>query len=185
MDPSTSAKVTQRHDKNSKIVQIVTRMVNVNSVKKREEIVEKVKCYFFDLNGKLNSHTLDYICEAFDVCRNESKTIALLKDSFNRNCKLTNIVASAALKKYDVLETRQKVLLSFHLVNDCRLCSECYTALGGVGDFFDVSSECVVEPTNAYFFCCCYICDYCFKNKLYRKLSRQFFSYHLMLRSPF
>lgn len=164
------ARMLYKKDKNYHIVAILRNMLFATNYQSQSSVMRKFTNEYYNVNNKIQSNSVALICDAFDYLMDENKIINMLKESFYRNCRLTNTVLLTVIKKYNVLNVKQHVLLRVHLVNDCQICVDCYKSLNGDDATPDIISECLVCPENAYLFSCSYICDLCFTNKLYTKI---------------
>nr|UYX49733.1 unknown [Darna trima granulovirus] len=164
--------VSTKRIKHHQIINIVRQMLQAYmACSSKQTVVNKLVQEYHNVNNKAYSETLLLIQTAFEILSDDLQTKNLLNDSFYRDCKLTNIVLSVVPVKYSVIRTQQKVLLQAYIVGDSQLCETCYKKLGGNVDCTpDINTECVIIPDIAYFFSCCYICDYCFVNKLYSRM---------------
>lgn len=145
-------------------------MTRANKFYKKTTVIQKFVHEYYNFNNKTRSDTISLILDAFNISTNDDRTTALLNDSFYRACKLTNVVLVAGFKKQQLVETTQNVRLQCYLVKDSQICEECYRVMDGGKSEPDIKSECCIEPEHSYFFCCSYICECCYTNKLYTKM---------------
>ncbi|APO13984.1 ORF100 [Plodia interpunctella granulovirus] len=156
-------RILSRKIRNEEMVKIVREMARIDGGQEKA-----VKDTHLD-HIKMGT-TVDKILAAFMYVRDCRKIGSLLDDSFYSDSIVTNIALMATAHHHSVTNWTQRVLLQIHLVADCQLCTSCYAKIVGDGNRPDIISECTVHPNHAYFFACNYICDYCFSNKLYKKL---------------
>nr|ARX72099.1 hypothetical protein EREL_110 [Erinnyis ello granulovirus] len=163
-------KVIQKRIKNKHMVNVVRHMTNAHKYVRKNTIIQKFLHEYYNCNNLTNGDTLTTILQAFEISSDENTTDAFLTDSFYRACKLTNIVLMAGCQKRRLITTKQNVRIKCYLVNDSQICEECYKSFGGSKSLPDIQSECSIDPEHSYFFCCSYICEYCYSNKLYTKM---------------
>lgn len=166
--------VALRKAKNERIVRVVQEMLRAEVRRiQPSSIVQKVKFEYLMGCGRPNGESLEFILQAYSLMRDRKRAIESLSASFYDSDPIMNIGIKALLDKIDLCTQRERVLLRFHAIGDSQLCDECYNKFIVINktakeDF--VVSECDIEPQHSYWFTCNYICDYCFKNKLYTKM---------------
>ncbi|UYE99028.1 MAG: hypothetical protein [Betabaculovirus sp.] len=163
-------RIIEKRIKNNHIVSVVRQMIKANKFYKKTAVIQKFVHEYYNFNNKTKSDTITTILNAFEISCNEHGTKSLLDNSFYRACKITNIVLMAGFKKQQLVDTKQNVRLQCYLVKDSQICEECYKSMDGGNSAPDIESECCIEPKHSYFFCCCYICECCYTNKLYTKM---------------
>lgn len=167
------AKIANKRRTHDAVVNIVSKMLRVD----RREIVdhqtlkERMRLFYYECNGKIRGRGLDLILGTYEILRGDPESIhRLLGDAFYDNDILKNYASTTLIDKIQFTSTRQLVRVEFHVVHDYKLCRPCYGRLGRSAAEPDVISECAVDPEHSFWFLCNYICDYCFVNKLYKKL---------------
>ncbi|AKN80753.1 hypothetical protein [Diatraea saccharalis granulovirus] len=153
--------------KHINVINIVRQMVHMNPFKQTHKIINKVKREYYKKNTPRYSKSLECICDAFEILNDPNKTENLLKNSFMKNCRLTNVVSTVLLNNNInnvMLEKERKVHLVVYLYNDIYLCYECHKMWGG---YINLDTECVVTQEEAFIFSCTFFCKCCFVNKLY------------------
>jgi hypothetical protein len=166
--------VAMRKSKNEKIVSVVQEMLRAE-VRRilPSSIVQRVKFEYLMGCGKPSGESLNLILQTYNLMRNREQAIETLSTSFYDNDPIKNYGIKVLLEKIDVCAQKERVLLKFHAIGDSQLCDECYAKFIATNKIFKnnyVMSECDIEPQHSYWFTCNYICDYCFKNKLYTKM---------------
>ncbi|UXX41909.1 hypothetical protein [Psilogramma increta granulovirus] len=172
MKNHTVEMIIQKRIKNNHIVNVVQKMVYAHKYVKKTIVIQKFMHEYYNFNNKTNSDTITIILNAFKISCNDQHTKAILNNSFYRACKLTNIVLMVGFKKQQLIDTKQNVRLRIFLVKDSQICEECYNKSRDKEDsgIPDIESECLIDPEQSYFFCCSYICECCYTNKLYTKM---------------
>ncbi|AAK70775.1 ORF115 similar to XcGV ORF136 [Cydia pomonella granulovirus] len=167
---SMLTKIMNKHRSNKVVVEIVQEIVSANTYMPDEKIMKQLSAAF--VSNRVFEKVRDDIMAVYEVCRNEVLKRVILKDSFYKNCRVTNFVVAASLEKRDdLIPAPQIVRLRVHYVNSKSVCVQCYQELSG-DDVKkpDLDTEMVVQPKEAWFFSQCYICNYCFTNKMYTKV---------------
>ncbi|AAQ21700.1 unknown [Cryptophlebia leucotreta granulovirus] len=162
-------KVINKQRTNKVVIEIVQEIVRINTYMPDEKVINKLKEAF--VSNKAFEKVRDDIMAVYEVCRNEVLKRVILKNSFYKNCRVTNFVLAAALEKQeDLITCTQTVRLIVYFVGDESVCLDCIKQLKGVNVTPDLNTEVTVQPKDAWFFSQTYICSYCFTNKLYSKI---------------
>ncbi|AAS82633.1 ORF105 [Agrotis segetum granulovirus] len=170
----TFEKLRQRKKHHEEIINVVQEMMRAERVKRVDPkiLLQRVQMEYYNCNGKTKGHTLDCIINTYNLLKNYYECLSVLKTSFYDNNYTCNYGIRAFLEKINVCEQTERVRLKFYSIDESQICEECfeqYTSSGSEQHDL-IMSECNVEPQHSYWFSCTYICDYCFKNKLYSKL---------------
>ncbi|AGQ20359.1 iap [Clostera anastomosis granulovirus A] len=164
--------VRRRYAKNKRYVSIVQTMLLARFHASRDTILDKFVCEYYSAQT-MYTKTVKLISDVFDVVIDEKRVNDVLCESFYKNDTITNIVMMVQLDNHMVTASPQTVRLCSFIVGECKICAECHLMLTGIKTAADIVNECEVLPEHSYMFCCNYVCDYCFTNKMYIKLCNE------------